>query len=117
MVASQAIPLSRQKKRTESDEKPMDKERYQRLVGRLIYLSHTRPDIAFAVSVVSQYMHSPKESHLEVVYKILKYLKCSPRRGLFFKNSDSKKVEIHTDADWAGSADDRRPTTGYCTYV
>ena len=105
------------KKMTESDEKPMDRERYQRLVGRLIYLSHTRPDIAFAVSVVSQYMHSPKESHLEAVYKILKYLKCSPRRGLFFKKSDSKKVEIYTDADWAGSADDRRPTTGYCTYV
>ncbi|KAL6327175.1 hypothetical protein AAG906_015214 [Vitis piasezkii] len=60
-----------------------------------------KPDIAFAVSVVSQYMHSPKESHLEAVYKILRYL----------------KVEIYTDADWAGSADDRRSTTGYCTYV
>ena len=66
------------RKRTESDRKPVDRERYQRLVGRLIYLSHTRPDIAFAVSVVSQYMHSPKESHLEAVYKILKYLKGSP---------------------------------------
>ncbi|RVX18212.1 Retrovirus-related Pol polyprotein from transposon RE1 [Vitis vinifera] len=103
--------------RMESDGKPVDREKYQRLVGRLIYLSHTRPDIAFAVSVVSQYMHSPKESHLEAVYKILRYLKGSPGRGLFFKKSDSKKVEIYTDADWAGSADDRRSTTGYCTYV
>ncbi|RVW99728.1 Retrovirus-related Pol polyprotein from transposon RE1 [Vitis vinifera] len=101
----------------ESDGKPVDREKYQRLVGRLIYLSHTRPDIAFAVSVVSQYMHSPKESHLEVVYKILRYLKGSPGRGLFFKKSDSKKVEIYTDADWAGSADDRKSTIGYCTYV
>ena len=105
------------RKRTESNGKPVDRERYQRLVGRLIYLSHTRPDIAFAVSVVSQYMHSPKESHLEAVYKILRYLKGFPRRGLFFKKSDSKKVEIYTDADWAGSTDDRRFTTGYCTYV
>ncbi|RVW46520.1 Retrovirus-related Pol polyprotein from transposon RE1 [Vitis vinifera] len=103
--------------RMESDGKPVDREKYQRLVGRLIYLSHTRPDIAFAVSVVSQYMHSPKESHLEAVYKILRYLKGSPGRGLFFKKSDSKKVEIYTDADWAGAADDRRSTTGYCTYV
>ena len=85
----------RARKRTESDGKPVDRERYQRLVGRLIYLSHTRPDIAFAVSVVSQYMHSPKESHLEVVYKILRYLKGSLGRGLFFKKGDSKKVEIY----------------------
>ena len=68
------------RKRTESDEKPVDRERYQQLVGRLIYLSHTRSDIAFAVSVVSQYMHSPKESHLEAVYEILRYLKGSPGR-------------------------------------
>ncbi|RVW36141.1 Retrovirus-related Pol polyprotein from transposon RE1 [Vitis vinifera] len=87
------------RKRTESDEKPVDREKYQRLVDRLIYLSHTRPNIAFVVSVVSQYMHSPKESHLEAAYKILRHLKGSPRRGLFFKKSDSKKVEIYTDAD------------------
>ncbi|RVW44140.1 Retrovirus-related Pol polyprotein from transposon RE1 [Vitis vinifera] len=105
------------RKTMESDGKPVDRERYQRLVGRPIYLSHTRPDIAFAVSVVSQYMHSPKESHLEAVYKILRYLKGSPGRGLFFKKSDGKKVEIYTDADWAGSTDDRRSTTGYCNYV
>ena len=83
----------------------------------MIYLSHTRPDIAFAVSVVSQYMHSPKESHLEAVYKIFRYLKGYPGRGLFFKKSDSKKVEIYTNVDWTRSADDRRSTTGYCTYV
>ena len=87
------------RKTMESDGKPVDRERYQRLVGRPIYLSHTRPDIAFAVSVVSQYMHSPKESHLEAVYKILRYLKGSLGRGLFFKKGDSKKVKIYTDAD------------------
>ena len=85
--------------RMESDKKPVDREKYQRLVGRLIYLSHTRPNIAFAVSVVSQYMHSPKESHLKAAYKILKYLKGSLGRGLFFKKNDSKKVEIYIDAD------------------
>ncbi|RVW16157.1 Retrovirus-related Pol polyprotein from transposon RE1 [Vitis vinifera] len=78
------------------DRKPMDREKYQRLVGRLIYLSHTRPDIAFIVSVVSQYMHSPKESHLEAVYKILRYPKGSPGRGLFFEKSDSKKGNLVT---------------------
>ena len=105
------------RKSTESDGKPVDRERYQRLVGRLIYLSHTRPDIAFAISVVSQHMHSLKESHLEALYKILKYLKGYLGQGLFFKKGDSKMVEIYTDADWAGSEEDRRSTIGYCTYV
>ncbi|RVW15529.1 Retrovirus-related Pol polyprotein from transposon RE1 [Vitis vinifera] len=86
------------RKRKENDGKLVDRERYQRLVGRLIYLSHTKPNIAFIVSVVSQYMHSPKESHLEAVYKILRYLKGSPGKGLFFKKGDitwrSKKQSV-----------------------
>ena len=61
----------------------VEQRRYQRLVGELIYLSHTRPDISFVVSLVSQFMHSPKKEHQEAVYKILRYLKNSPRRGLF----------------------------------
>ena len=51
---------------------PVNKERYQRLVGRLIYLCHTRPDITYAVSVVSRYMHDPRSGHMEVVYRILR---------------------------------------------
>ena len=62
--------------------KEVDREGYQRLVGQLIYLSHTRPDIAFAVSLVSQFMHNPKEDHLQAIFRILRYLKGSPRKGL-----------------------------------
>lgn len=50
---------------------PTNRERYQQLVGKLIYLSHTRPDIAYAVSLVSQFMHSPSEEHMEAVFQIL----------------------------------------------
>ncbi|KAL9420128.1 hypothetical protein AB3S75_037830 [Citrus x aurantiifolia] len=106
-----------QKLREVSDGVPVDKGRYQRLVGKLIYLSHTRPDIAFAVSAVSQYMHSPYVEHLEAVHKILKYLKSTPGRGLLFKKSDQRSVEVFTDADWAGSISDRRSTSGYCTFL
>ena len=92
-------------------------DRYQRLVGRLIYLSHTRPDIAFAVSLVSQFMHAPGPEHFETVYRILRYLKGSPGKGLLFRKNGHLQVEIYTDADWAGSVTDRRSTFGYCTFV
>ena len=64
---------------------PVNKERYQRLVGKLIYLIHTRPDIAYAVSVVSQFMHVPREVHVVAVFRVLKYLKSSPGQGIHFK--------------------------------
>ncbi|KAK5837815.1 hypothetical protein PVK06_006542 [Gossypium arboreum] len=95
----------------------VDKGQYQRLVGKLIYLSHTRPDIAFAVSLVSQFMHSPMEEHEEAVFRILRYLKSSPGKGLFFKKSEQRRIEAYTDADWAGSIKDRRSTSGYYTFV
>jgi hypothetical protein len=96
---------------------PIDREQYQRLVGRLIYLSHTRPDISFVVSVVSQFMHEPKSHHMDVVMRIIRYLKGCPGRGLLYTSHGNLQVECYTDADWAGSLDDRRSTSGYCTFV
>jgi hypothetical protein len=57
---------------------PTDIGRYQRLVGRLIYLTHIRPVIAYAVSVVSQFMHAPSKEHMDAVNRILRYLKGAP---------------------------------------
>ena len=95
----------------------MDKVRYQRLVGKLIYLAHTRPDIGFTVSTVSQFMNNPNEEHMGAVHRILKYLKMTLGQGICFKKSECRKVSIYTDADWAGSALDRRSTSGYCSFV
>ena len=99
------------------DSVPVDKGRYQRLVGKLIYLSHTRPDIGFSVSVVSQFMNDPTEEHMEAVNRILRYLKMTPGKGLYFRKNTRKDIEVFVDADWAGSITDRRSTSGYCTYV
>ncbi|XP_019183944.1 PREDICTED: uncharacterized protein LOC109178848 [Ipomoea nil] len=77
---------------------PVERGSYQRLVGKLIYLSHTRPDIAFSVSVVSQHMHNPNEEHLEVVYRILRYLKMTPGLGLHFRKHDNRDLEVYTDS-------------------
>ncbi|CAJ2666495.1 unnamed protein product [Trifolium pratense] len=95
----------------------VNKERYQRLVGKLIYLSHTRPDVAFAVSLVSQFMHQPKEIHLQAALRIVQYLKGTPGRGILFERNGSVGLEAYTDADYVGSIVDRRSTTGYCTFL
>jgi hypothetical protein len=62
----------------------VDKKRYLAMVRRLIYLSHTRLDIAYAVSLMSQFMHDPRDFHMIVVFRILQYLKSAPRKGLLF---------------------------------
>uniref|UniRef100_A0A2N9EWH5 Reverse transcriptase Ty1/copia-type domain-containing protein n=1 Tax=Fagus sylvatica TaxID=28930 RepID=A0A2N9EWH5_FAGSY len=99
------------------DQVPTNKERYQRLVGRLIYLSHTRPDLAYAVSVVSQFMHSPNEVHMDAVHRILRYLKSASSKGLMFSKHGHLEVEGYTDVDWVGSITDRKSTSGYFTFV
>ena len=99
------------------DQEPVDRGRYQRLVGRLIYLSHTRPDIAYAVSVVSQFMQSPSVDHMAAVMRILAYLKSAPGKGILYKCHGHMRIEGFTDADWAGDVTDRRSTSGYFTFV
>jgi Reverse transcriptase (RNA-dependent DNA polymerase) len=109
--------VQNQKLVVDPNQSPINRERYQRLVGKLIYLSHTRPDIAYAVSVVSQFMHSPSEEHMDAVMRILRYLKGSPGRGIMFEKHGHLEIAGYTDADWAGSVCDRKSTTGYFTFV
>lgn len=75
----------------------VDKDMYQTLVEKFIYLSHTRPDIAYAINVISQFMHSQKEVHLQATYRVLHNLKRSPKKGIIFKKSDkllSKRIQM-----------------------
>ena len=62
-------------------------------------------------------MHSPYEEHLEVVYRILRYLKSTLGKGLLFNKNEQMGVEIFTDADWTGSITVRRSKAGYCTFA
>ena len=72
---------------------PVDKGRYryQRLVGKLIYLSHTRPDIGFSVSMVSQFMNNPTEKHMTAVTRILRYLKMTPGKGSLLPKNNKER--------------------------
>jgi hypothetical protein len=82
-----------------SDRVPTNKERYQKLMGRLIYLSHTCPNIAYAVSLISQFMHKPSEIHMKVTLRVLRYFKSFSGRGILFKKSNHLNLIGYTDAN------------------
>ncbi|RVW60977.1 Retrovirus-related Pol polyprotein from transposon RE2 [Vitis vinifera] len=94
-----------------------DPGRYRRLVGKLNYLTITRPDISFPVSVVSQFLQSPCDSHWDAVIRILRYIKSTLGQGVLYENRSHTQVVGYTDADWAGSPTDRRSTSGYCVFI
>ncbi|XP_039067066.1 uncharacterized mitochondrial protein AtMg00810-like [Hibiscus syriacus] len=95
----------------------VDKNQFQRLVGKLMYLSLTRPDISFPVNVISQFMTNPRGGHLEAANRILRYLKGTLGHRLFFKKTGDKTVKIFTDSSWASEVTERRSTSGYCSFV
>uniref|UniRef100_A0A2N9IS94 Integrase catalytic domain-containing protein n=1 Tax=Fagus sylvatica TaxID=28930 RepID=A0A2N9IS94_FAGSY len=87
---------------------------YRQLVGSLVYLIVTRPDMSYAVHQVSQFMSAPRSTHYAVVLRILRYLKGTLFHGLHFFAQSPLILRAYSDANWAGDPTDRRSTTGYC---
>ena len=90
---------------------------YQRLLGWLIYLSQVRPDIAYVVSVMSQFMHDSKEVHLQAIYRILQYLKGSLGMIIIFRKGTILFLEAYMNVDYVGSMVNKRSTSGYYTFL
>ncbi|KAJ9565416.1 hypothetical protein OSB04_001382 [Centaurea solstitialis] len=86
---------------------------YRQLVGSLIYLTLSRPDISYAVGVMSCYMQSPRKPHLDAARWILRYIKETINYGLIYRRGEDCKLVGYCDADYAGDYDTRRSTTGY----
>ena len=102
----------------EIEDKPYtDVKHYRRMVGKLIYLTITRPDVCFAVNQVSQNMQAPKIHHWNMVERILRYLREAPGQGVWMGCNKNTEIVGYCDADWAGDRVDRRSTTGYCTFI
>jgi hypothetical protein len=74
---------------------------YRRLVGKLIYLTITRPDLAYAVQVLSQFMDKPCTSHLDAAHRVLRYIKQSPGQGILLSATSNIQLHAFCDADWA----------------
>ena len=99
----------------ESDPK-IELSSYQKLIGKLLYLAHTRPDICYTVNVLSQFMHSSRNSHFQAANRVLRYLKGTSGLGITYQESGKLDLILYTDSDFAGSRVDYSSTTGYCTF-
>ena len=86
---------------------------YRRLIGKLLYLTNTRPDISFSVQQLSQFLAAPMDVHLTVAHRILRYLKGTPRHGLFFPSNNDLKSTAFSDSDWATCPESRRSITDF----
>ena len=94
-----------------------DVTQYQSLIGRLLYLTISRPDITFAVHALSQFLQAPSTVHLQAAHHLLRYIKGSPGQGLFYSASSSTQIKGFSDADWGTCSGTRRSITGYCVFL
>ena len=86
---------------------------YRKLIGRLLYLTITRPYVAFSVQLLSQFMHSPKTSHMDASMRVVRYIKQSPGLGIFMTSAVDNQLRAYCDADWASCPNNRKSITGY----
>ena len=91
----------------------VDATLFKQVVGSLMYLTATRPDLMYGVSLISRFMSSPTESHWFAAKRILRYLKGTTELGIYYKKEGNTKVMAYTDSDFARDIDDRRNTSGY----
>uniref|UniRef100_A0A2N9J8J4 CCHC-type domain-containing protein n=1 Tax=Fagus sylvatica TaxID=28930 RepID=A0A2N9J8J4_FAGSY len=113
-----STPLEMNARLTPLDGTPLsDATLYRQLVGSLVYLTVTRPDIAHAVHLVSQFLSAPHSTHYAAVLHILRYIKGTMFHGLHFSAHSTLDLCAYSDADWAGDPTDRRSTTGFCFFL
>uniref|UniRef100_A0A3Q7G9E8 Integrase catalytic domain-containing protein n=1 Tax=Solanum lycopersicum TaxID=4081 RepID=A0A3Q7G9E8_SOLLC len=90
-----------------------DPGKYRRLVGRLIYMTITRPDLAYSVHLLSQFMHEPKVDHLNAAMRVLRYLKGHPGQGILLRADSNLQILAYCDSDWATCPLSRKSVSGY----
>ncbi|GJU10884.1 putative ribonuclease H-like domain-containing protein [Tanacetum coccineum] len=101
----------------DGDDADVDEHLYRSMIGSLMYLTASRPDIMFAVCACVRFQVSPKTSHLLAVKRIFRYLKGKPSLGLWYPKDSPLELVAYTDSDYAGATQDRKSTTGGCQFL
>ncbi|XP_026378900.1 uncharacterized protein LOC113273382 [Papaver somniferum] len=97
-------------------EKSVDQKLYRSMIGSLLYLTATRPDIAFSVGCCATFQADPRESHLKSVKRIIRYVNGTLDYGLSYSMDTNDSLVTYSDADWAGCVEYRKSTSGGCFY-
>ncbi|XP_075479001.1 secreted RxLR effector protein 161-like [Primulina tabacum] len=95
----------------------VDNTQYRSIIGSLLYLSASRPDIMFSVCLCARYQADPKVTHLKAVKRILRYISGTVDLGLWYTKETNTNLVGFSDAEWARNLDDRKSTTGGCFYL
>ncbi|GJX39021.1 retrovirus-related pol polyprotein from transposon TNT 1-94 [Tanacetum coccineum] len=111
-------PMSSDTKLTKDKEcESVDSTKYQGMIGSLLYLTTSRPDIMFSVCLCARFQEAPKTSHLEAVKRIFRYIKGTTHLGLWYPKGTGIETVVYADSDHAGDYVDRKSTSGICTFV
>lgn len=94
-----------------------DPASYRRLVGHLLYLTITRPDLAYSVQALSQFMAHPSTEHLQATERVLRYIKATPGQGIMLSAASTLHLKVYSYSDWGGCIDTRRSVTGFTVFI
>ncbi|KAK6131684.1 hypothetical protein DH2020_034591 [Rehmannia glutinosa] len=97
--------------------KSVDESKYRGMIGSLLYLTASRPDILHAVCLCARFQSNPKKSHMSAVKRIFRYLKDTIQYGLFYPKNEKFSLKGYSDSDYAGNIDDRKSTSGSCQFL
>ncbi|GJW74998.1 hypothetical protein Tco_0134368 [Tanacetum coccineum] len=96
---------------------PVDQTRFRGMVGSLMYLTASRPDLVFAVCMCARYQAKPTKKHLEAIKRVFRYLKGTINMGLWYPKDNAMSLTAYADADHAGCQDSRRSTSGSAQFL
>ncbi|KAJ9544440.1 LOW QUALITY PROTEIN: hypothetical protein OSB04_024147, partial [Centaurea solstitialis] len=115
---SAATPMPRNfQLNADTSSKPVDQKTYRAIIGSLLYLTASRPDIVFSTGVCARFQCDPRDSHLSAVKRILRYLKGTPDFGLWYPKDSGFELITYTDSDHAGCKLNRKSTSGACQFL
>lgn len=100
----------------DEDGEPVYTKVYRGMIGCMLYLTATQPDLSLSVGICARYQAKPRESHLEANKQIIRYVKATANLGIYYSKGSNGNLVGYCDANWAESVDDRKSTSGGCFF-